>query len=60
MGGVKGPVIVQVGGRGGGGEGRRVEEKEGALNYFDLERPKGKLEGVFFNKNKKLSISIFW
>ena len=45
---------------GGGGEGRRVEEKEGALNYFDLERPKGKLEGVFFNKNKKLSISIFW
>lgn len=45
-------------------EGGRVEEKMGVLNYFlvehgDLERPKGKLEGVLCNKNKKLSISIF-
>ena len=36
--------------------GGRVEEKKGALNG-DLERPKGKFP---FNKNKKLSISIFW
>ena len=49
----------------GKGGGRRVEEKKRALNYFlvehgDLERPKGKLEEVLCNKNKKLSISIFW
>ena len=45
--------------------GGRVEEKKGALNYFlvehgDLESPNGKLEEVLCNKNKKLSISIFW